>query len=65
MVNCQFMSSKSTYANVLARYFVIRLTARLCTKHGLFKERAHWCMAIDIYGRVDPKRQPNIPTSDL
>ena len=37
VVNRLFMSGKSTYLDVLARYFVIRLTARLCTRRGLLQ----------------------------
>ena len=56
MNNRQFPSGESTYVDVLARYFVIRMTARLCTRRVLLKNCVHWCMAIDISGCVDPWR---------
>ena len=52
--NLKFTSGKSTYLDVLARYFAMRLMERSCTRRGLLQNYAHWCTAIDIYGRVDP-----------
>ena len=37
VVNRRFLSGKSTYVDVIVRYFVIRLTAHSCTRHGLLQ----------------------------
>ena len=50
---CLFPPGKSAYVDMLARYFSMRLAAHSCTRHGFLQKHAHWCMANDIYGRVD------------
>ena len=52
--NSRFPSGISTYVDVLVGYLLIFLTSCPCTRRGLLQNRAHWCMAIDISGRVDP-----------
>ena len=53
VVNRLFPSGKSTYVDVLMRYFKIRLEVRLCTRRGLLQKRAHWCTDIDTFCHVD------------
>ena len=54
MPRVKFPYGKSTYVDVLARYFAIHLRARLCKRHRLLQKNAHCCTAIDISGSVDP-----------
>ena len=63
MYNYLFPSSKYTYVDVLASYFVMHMMAHSCTRRGLLKNHAHWCMVIDISGPAGPIMYPNIPTS--